>query len=339
MDPIELTRRLVSAPSPSGAEEPAVATMEQILGEAGWPVSRQTVTPGRDNLYAFREPPQLVFSTHLDTVPPFVPLREDDEWLHGRGVCDAKGIAAAMLCAAEELARRGERRIGLLFLVGEETGSDGARAALALEPKGRFIVNGEPTESHLVTGSKGALHVRLTGTGRAAHSAYPDEGRSAILALLDTLDRIRHLPLPVDPVLGPGTLNIGMIDGGVAENVIPPTAQARLFYRTVGDTESLRQAVRAALAPEVTAEFGVEIPPLIGRGVDGWESTVVSYTSDLPTLSPAWGQGYMLGPGSIRVAHTAEERIRKAELTAAVTRYAKLATELIPDSRPPRQTA
>ncbi|HET8650373.1 MAG TPA: M20/M25/M40 family metallo-hydrolase [Gemmatimonadales bacterium] len=329
MDPIELTRRLAAADSPSGAEEPAVAVMEEILREAGWPVQRQTVTPGRDNLYAFREPPRLVFSTHLDTVPPYVPLREDDQWLYGRGVCDAKGIAAAMLCAAEELAQRGERRIGLLFLVGEETGSDGARAALALTPKGDVIINGEPTESRLVTGSKGALHVRLAATGRAAHSAYPDEGRSAILALLDSLNRIRELPLPVDPILGPATLNIGMIDGGVAENVIPPMAQARLFYRTVGDTQALRQAVRAALAPEVEAEFGVEIPPYTGHGVAGWESTVVSYTSDLPTLSPTWGRGYMLGPGSIRVAHTADERISKAELVEAVTRYVRLAGELL----------
>jgi acetylornithine deacetylase len=269
-----------------------------------------------------------VYSTHLDCVPPYVPLREDDEWLRGRGVCDAKGIAAAMVTAAERLAERGERRIGLLFVVGEENGSDGALAAAALEPKGRFLINGEPTENRLSIGQKGSLRLDLEAEGRAAHSAYPEEGQSAILALLDTLERIRRLPLPSDPLLGPSTLNIGTIHGGVAPNVIPPSARAQVHFRTVGPTAALKAAVSEALAPGVVITGEVELPAYKCAAPAGWDTTFVAYASDLPFLG-GWGRGYQLGPGSIRVAHTDDERIRKADLLKGVDLYVKLATDLL----------
>src|SRR5918992_5424028 len=205
MDALELTRALVGLETPTGSEGPATDFLADTLRHAGYKVVRQPVSPGRQNLYAYREPPALVFSTHLDTVPPYVPLSEDAEALHGRGSCDAKGLAAAMLAAAERLADRGERRIGLLFLVGEENGSDGARAAGELGPKGRFLINGEPTENRLSIGQKGSLRVDLEAAGRAAHSAYPGEGVSAIELLLDVIERIRQMPLPSDPLLGPST--------------------------------------------------------------------------------------------------------------------------------------
>ena len=216
-----------------------------------------------------------------------MPLSEDAESIHGRGSCDAKGLAAAMVAAAERLAGRGERRIGLLFLVGEENGSDGARAAGELEPRGRFLINGEPTENRLSIGQKGSLRVDLTATGRAAHSAYPDEGVSAIAALLDTIERIRRMPLPTDPLLGQSTLNLGLIDGGVAPNVIPPSASAQLLIRTVeptGSTEERRFA--RSWLPASRVDFRVELPfHKGGDAPDGWETTVVSYASDLPFLS------------------------------------------------------
>jgi acetylornithine deacetylase len=329
MDPIELTRALVPIASPTGEEGPAVNFVAGLLERAGWEVTRQPVGPGRENLYARRGAPELVFSTHLDCVPPFVPLVEDDEFLRGRGTCDAKGIAAAMIAAAERLAASGERRIGLLFLVGEENGSDGARAAAELEPRGRFIVNGEPTENQLVTGSKGSLRVDLEATGRAAHSAYPSEGASAIIPLLETLRRIRRLPMPFDPRLGETTMNIGTIAGGVAPNVIPASARAQLLYRTVEPTERLKRMVEGALEPGVAATFATEVPPLAAASLPGWDSTVVSYASDLPFLAGPWGEGYMLGPGTIRVAHTDEERIAKRELLQSVDLYVRLAQDLL----------
>lgn len=330
MDPIALTRSLVALETPTGAEGPATDLLDETLVRLGWRVQRQPVTPGRDNLYAWREPPELVFSTHLDCVPPFLPLREDEEALWGRGACDAKGIAAAMLAAAERLAAEGERRIGLLFLVGEEDGSDGALAAARLEPRGRFLVNGEPTEGRLVIGQKGALRVEVRAAGRAAHSGYPEEGESALLPVLDTLERIRHLPLAVDEVLGPATLNIGTLAAGVAPNVIPAEAAAQLLVRTVGSSAALREAIQACAAPGVEVTFPLEIPAYraTAPAPEGWDTTVVSYGSDLPFLAP-WGQGFQLGPGSIRLAHTDREHIRKADLLAGVDRYARLARDLL----------
>lgn len=329
MDPIELTRALVALETPTGGEGPATDYLAQTLTRAGYRIVRQPVSPGRDNLYAYRDKPTVVFSTHLDTVPPYLPLREDDETLHGRGTCDAKGLAAAMVAAAERLAARGERRIGLLFLVGEENGSDGAYQAVELTPKGRYLINGEPTENRLSLGQKGSMRVDLVAAGKAAHSGYPAEGVSATEALLDTIERIRRLPLPTDPLLGPSTLNVAMLKGGVAPNVIPPSAGAKLMFRTVTPTDALKAAVTAVLAPGVSASFPVELPLHKGGAAPaGWETTVVSYASDLPLLS-AWGEGYQLGPGSIRVAHTAHEHIRKADLLEGVERYVRLATDLL----------
>lgn len=331
LDPIELTRRLVAAESTSGAEGPATDLLAAQLRELGYGVTRQPVSPGRDNLYAFREPPALVFATHLDTVPPYIPLREDAEFLFGRGTCDAKGLAAAMVAAAEQLAAEGERRIGLLFLVGEENGSDGARAAATLAPKGRFLINGEPTDNVLTVGQKGSLLVLLEATGRAAHSAYPEEGESAIVALLEAIDRVRALELPVDSMLGQCTLNIGTIEGGVAPNVIPAAARAELLFRTVGPSEELRGRIARAAGSAVRVDFPSEIPSYKGVAPEGWDTVVVSFASDLPFLTP-WGQCYQMGPGTIRVAHTDEERIGKAELLEGMNLYADLARRLLIDS-------
>jgi acetylornithine deacetylase len=329
MDALELTRALVALETPTGAEGPATDFLDAALRRAGYQVVRQPVSPGRQNLYAYREPPALVFSTHLDTVPPHVPLSEDEESIHGRGSCDAKGLAAAMVAAAEQLAERGERRIGLLFVVGEENGSDGALAAANLGPRGRFLINGEPTENRLSIGQKGSLRVDLQATGRAAHSAYPHEGVSAIAALLDTIERIRRMPLPTDPLLGESTLNLGLIGGGVAPNVIPPDASAQILIRTVEPTGPLKNAIKALLAPGVTVDFRVELPCYKGGAAPaGWETTVVSYASDLPFLAP-WGERYQLGPGTIRVAHTSQEHIRKADLLRGVELYVRLASDLL----------
>jgi acetylornithine deacetylase len=334
MDALELTRALVALETPTGSEGPATDFLDGALRRAGYQTVRQPVTPGRENLFAYREKPELVFSTHLDTVPPHIPLSEDDQAIHGRGSCDAKGLAAAMVAAAEQLAAQGERRIGLLFVVGEENGSDGARISHELAPKGRYLINGEPTENRLSIGQKGSLRVDLEAAGRAAHSAYPDEGMSAIAALLDSIDRIRQMVLPADPLLGWSTLNIGLITGGVAPNVIPPSAAAQLLIRTVEPTAALKAQIRTLLAPGVTAAFPVELPFYKGGSAPaGWDTTVVSYASDLPFLE-AWGERYQLGPGTIRVAHTNHEHIRKADLLKGVELYVRLASDLLRPALP-----
>ena len=329
MDALELTRALVALETPTGAEGPATDLLDSALRLAGYRVVRQRVTAGRDNLLAYREAPELVFTTHLDTVPPYLPLSEDEQTIRGRGSCDAKGIAAAMVAAAERLASGGEHRIGLLFLVGEENGSDGARAAGDLEPRGRFIINGEPTENRLSIGQKGSLRVDLEATGRAAHSAYPDEGVSATAALLDTIERIRRIPLATDPLLGASTLNVGLIGGGVAPNVLAPHATAQILIRTVEPTQGLKATIRGLASPGVRVGFPVELPSHRAAVIPaGWDTTVVSFASDLPFLA-AWGEGYQLGPGSIRVAHTAQEHILKADLLRGVELYVRLSTDLL----------
>ena len=334
LDPIELTRDLVTLETPTGHEGPATDFLAGLLRRLGYQVIRQPVTPGRDNLYAFREAPEVVFSTHIDCVPPYLPLREDATHLHGRGTCDAKGLAAAMIAATERLAARGERRIGLLFVVGEENGSDGAQVAHELGPKGRYLINGEPTENRLSIGQKGSLKVVLECTGRAAHSAYPDEGQSALLPILDTLEQIRALPFPSDPMLGESTLNVGVIHGGVAPNVIPPSATAELLVRVVGPSAPYQKQIAACAAPGVRITFPTELPYFknTAPAPAGWETTVVSYASDLP-FHMAWGQGFQLGPGTIRVAHTNAECIAKAELLEGVRLYEKLAGDLIAGGR------
>jgi acetylornithine deacetylase len=328
IDPVQLTRDLVRIPSPTGQEEAVVALMADLLDRLGYRLTRLPVTPGREVLYATLDPPVVVLSTHLDVVPPHLDLREDEEWLHGRGACDAKGVAAAMVAAADRLRAEGERRVGLLFVVGEETGGDGAQAANRLEPKGRFLINGEPTENRLSIGQKGAVAFEITAAGRAAHSAYPEEGHSAIDDLLDAIARVRGLALPTDPLLGDTTLNIGLISGGVAANVIPAAAAATLLFRTVSDQEALERLIRDAAGPAVKLRRLFGFRHVLSPALEGWETTTVKFASDLAHLTP-WGVGYQLGPGTIKVAHTAEERIRKAELIEGVDRYVRLARQLL----------
>jgi acetylornithine deacetylase len=329
-----LTRALIDIDSTTGRErqvgELLFKYFEDLVGRFdGGAVERMPVEENRFNVFAAWGEPVVVLSTHMDTVPPFFPSSEDEEFIHGRGACDTKGGIAAMLQAARELLDEGVRGFGLLFVVGEETDSLGAQVANRHPRGSRFLINGEPTENRLSIGQKGTLRVDLHATGRAAHSAYPEEGHSAIASLLDTIERIREMPLATDPLLGPSTLNVGLIHGGVAPNVLAPEAGAQILIRTVGPTDGLKAGLRTLAAPGVAISFPVELPcHKGGRAPAGWDTTVVSYASDLPFLS-GWGEGYQLGPGTIRVAHTAQEHIRKDDLHRGVELYARLAIDLL----------
>lgn len=328
VDPVALAAELVRIPSPTGEEARICAHVADRLTGLGWNVTRQPVAGDRFNVYAHRETPVVVFTTHLDTVQPELPVTEDEVWLRGRGTADAKGIAAAQIAAAERLAAGGERRIGLLFVVGEEDLSDGARAAATLEPRGRYVINGEPTDNRLAVGTKGSIRLALTAHGRSAHSAYPEEGESAIEKMLDALSRIRKLSFPPDATLGEVTVNVGRIEGGTAANVIPDACQAVLMYRTVGDNDAVIAAVRRAVGEGIETAVTLSLPAVRLATRDGFETTVVRFGTDLPFLEP-WGERYLLGPGSIRVAHTAEECVAKNELREAVALYERLARALL----------
>jgi acetylornithine deacetylase len=323
----ELTKNLVNIESVTGHEKSCGEFLAGYLRKQGFQVELQPVSEGRANLLATLGKPEVVLSTHMDTVPPFFPAGEDDEFIHGRGSCDAKGILACQVIAARDLKASGLADFGMLFVVGEETLSDGARRANASPAGSKFIINGEPTENKLAIGTKGNLRVDIRATGTAAHSAYPELGESAIEKLLDILGEVRKVPLPSDPVMGPATLNIGVIEGGHAPNVIPDSASAQILFRTVCPSTKLRQDLEEILEGRCHYEFIRDTLPIRMEPIDGFETEVVAYSTDLPNLTE-WGRPLLLGPGTIHVAHTDHECVRKSDLLRAVELYARLVREL-----------
>jgi acetylornithine deacetylase len=329
----ELTRALVDIESITNHEEAVGSFIFEILSglasSTGGHVERCAVEPHRFNVFAHWGAPIVTMSTHMDTVPPFFLSKEDDEFIWGRGSADAKGIIASMIGAAEKLLASGTKNFGLLFVVGEERNSAGAYAA-ARDPRGsRFLINGEPTENKLAVAAKGILRYEVETTGRLAHSAYPELGESAIDKLLDVLQDIREIPLPQDELLGRSTLNIGVIAGGHAPNVIADSARAEIAIRLVDDGDATRDAIQQAVAGRAAARELVSNLPMRLGSLDGLASTIVAYTTDIPMFAGAWGQPYLLGPGSIHVAHTLEERVPKRELITAVEIYERMVKQLL----------
>jgi acetylornithine deacetylase len=331
MNLFELTRALIDIPSVSGEEGEVGRFLASYLEGLGYAVELQEVEAGRLNVIAAAGPrPRVVFSTHLDTVPPFIPSGEDADNITGRGACDAKGIIAAQVTAAEALRADGVRDLGLLFTVDEELGSLGARAADAhpLAERCEYLVNGEPTRNLLAAGSKGSLRLRLRAEGRAAHSAYPEEGDSAIEKLLDVLSDLRALDWPRDEFFGETTSNIGTLRGGTRPNVIPEEAEAELQIRLVRPSSEIKEVLEGAVAGRVRVEYMSAAEPVRLHAVEGFAREVVRFTTDIPYLR-RWGKPLLLGPGSILDAHTPHERVSKRELAEAVSLYTRLARTLL----------
>ena len=330
MDVVRFTRELVDIESITGNEAPVGEFLLRRLTELGWHASAMPVEGTRFNVLATAAAgahPELFFSTHLDTVPPFMASSEDNDNVYGRGSCDAKGIIAAEIAAAERL-RAGGASVGLLFLAGEERDSIGAKMANTLSPKPRFLINGEPTDSRMALAGKGAMRVDVVCSGRMAHSAYPHLGESAIDKLVRVLHRVQELKLPCDPEIGATTINIGVIEGGRAPNVVPDHAQAQLFVRTVGPTEQLHRDLMAAAGDLAELRFPHESPAIRLRTIPGLPTMVAAFGTDIPSLTN-WGEPVLLGPGSIHVAHTDREFVSKKELNDAVGLYERVATELL----------
>jgi acetylornithine deacetylase len=330
MDVITFTRQLIDIESTTGNEGPVSKFLAQELLRLGYEVKVTIAEGERANIFAnsSQQPnPAVVFSTHMDTVPPFIPSSEDADRVYGRGACDAKGIIAAQIAAAEKLKQEGIY-VGLLFLVGEERDSLGAKVANEQPNSCKFLINGEPTENRVATASKGALRVELTATGRMAHSAYPELGESAIDKLVEALHRLRAMKLPEDPEVGPCTMNIGMIQGGRAPNVIPDKARALLLFRLIAPSQPLREQIVNAVGDLVNVDFTLDIPFVRLRTLEGLPTMVAKFTTDIPALSN-WGQPLLLGPGSILVAHTEGEYVEKKQLYEAVELYRTMAKNLL----------
>jgi acetylornithine deacetylase len=338
MDVVALTRQLVDIESTTGNEGRVADFLHGELNRLGYRAIKMSVEGERSNVFATspqQARPEVVFSTHMDTVPPFIPSSEDDARIYGRGACDAKGIIAAQIVAAERLRQEGIY-VGLLFVVGEEKDSLGAKIANQQAPGCKFLVNGEPTENRMASASKGTLRVEISATGRMAHSAYPELGESAIDKLLEALNRLKLIKLPSAEGIGPCTVNIGVIEGGRAPNVIPDKARAQLLYRLVGPSDKLREEIVQTVAGLARAEFVLEIPFARLRTLDGLPTMVAAFTTDVPWLGN-WGEPLLVGPGSIHVAHTEGEHIEKNQLQDAVELYGLIAKRLIKGGDPRSQ--
>ena len=329
MDVVRLVRQLVDIESITGNEAPVGNFLYRELAGMGYQVEKMTAEMERCNIYATapeRPHPQVVLSTHMDTVPPFIPSWEDATCVYGRGSCDAKGIIATQIAAAERLRQEGIY-VGLLFLVGEERDSLGAKVANEKASGCRFLINGEPTENKVAVASKGALRAEVSARGKMAHSAYPELGDSAIDRLLEALGRLRRMALPVDPEVGASTMNIGVIEGGRAPNVVADRARAQLLYRLVGPSDRLREQIREAVGELVRIDFTLEIPCVRLRTLDSLPTMVAAFTTDIPALGN-WGEPLLVGPGSIHTAHTEGEFVEKKQLHEAVELYCAIVKRL-----------
>jgi acetylornithine deacetylase len=321
----------MNIPSVSGDEEAVGFYLRDYLESLGWTVELQNVSEGQNNVIAYlNDTPRVWFSTHMDTVPPFIAPSEDDEKIYGRGACDAKGIIAAQITAAERLRAEGITDIGLLYTVEEERASTGAKVANEhpLAAKCEYLINGEPTDNDLAIGSKGAFRAMIRTSGKAAHSAYPEEGDSAIEKLLDILEDVRHTKFPDDEFFGGTTVNLATLDGGVALNVIPPKAEAGILIRLTTPMEPIRDALESLIRGRGELDLLSYSLPVKMLALDGFKQKVVRFTTDIPHLSN-WGQPLLLGPGSILVAHTKDEFVLKKDLEKAVDLYSDLARTLL----------
>jgi acetylornithine deacetylase len=325
---VRLTRELVDIDSTTGREADAGRFIATTLRGLGYEVTEQPVADGRFNVIAMAGRPEVVLSTHYDCVPPHFPSRESGQVLFGRGSCDAKGTLVAQVAAVERLRAAGESRVGLLFVVGEERGSDGARAANLVAPGSRFLVNGEPTDNRLATATRGVYRARLRASGLAAHSSLPDLGVSAIDKLVDALVALRSADWPADPVLGRTFYSVGLISGGIAPNVISPSAEAELMFRTVGPYEMVKKVIEVSAGALVAIDDVLVMSPVRLGTVPGVDSAAFPFTTDIPLLD-RWGTPLLLGPGSIALAHTEDEHIPIAELQRAVDLYVQIATALL----------
>ena len=330
MNLFEVTRQFIDIPSVTGDESAAAQFLASFLRDLGYRIELQEVESDRFNVIATtKASPTIVFSTHIDTVPPFIRSSEDNEYIYGRGSCDAKGIIAAQVFAAEKLRSEGFDEVGLLFTIDEELASKGAQLANKhpLATECRFLINGEPTDNKLAVGTKGSMRFLLTTRGKSAHSAYPEEGESAIEKLLDVLADIRTLNWPGDPFFGETTCNIGVINGGTRPNVVPASASAELQVRLAIEIDEAKTIVEKAVDGRAAIEYASAHNPVTLFYVRGFEECVVRFTTDIPYLSK-WGNALLLGPGSILDAHTDHERISKDALARAVELYVELVRNL-----------
>jgi acetylornithine deacetylase len=325
--------RLCAQNTTSGQEDQGLPTLLDLLAELGAEIHEQPVAEGRTNVFATWGEPRVVFSTHLDTVPPFFPARREGETFFGRGVCDAKGQVLAQLGAVRELLAQGHTGFGWLGVVGEETDSAGATAAMDLHARFltcRALICGEPTGLKVATGQRGVQHYVLRCRGRAAHSSTPEQGSSALWPLLDWLQTLKQVPRPIDPELGPEIWNLGLLTGGDAPNVVPDFAQAHLHARVLPGSD-LEARIRGLRPPQGEVVLKLSEPPDRYPRIPGFDHAPMPFGSDTPQLRALIPDrmAVLAGPGSIQVAHGPDECISLPELAAGVDLNRRLALHFL----------
>ncbi|KAF9888623.1 hypothetical protein FE257_008555 [Aspergillus nanangensis] len=336
---ISLLYDLIEVPSNSEYEQDVAVFLDNHLTALGYTVERIPIAQGstRENVYAYlgsQRKTRACLSSHMDTVPPHIPLRVDGSTIYGRGACDDKGPMAAQICALEELRAEGkvkEGDVSLLFVVGEEKGGPGMLAANNHDLSFEGVVFGEPTEGKLVVGHKGHLVFELIGEGKACHSGYPHHGTNANIALVEALNDFLTTKFPDSSLLGPSTFNIGKLEGGVSYNIVPAASKALCAVRVATDMPGIKKIVAdtAAKHPNIRLEFKFEYPEtLLDHDVEGFETGPVSYGTDVPRFKGNHKK-YLYGPGSILVAHGENEQIEMSELLEGVKRYKTLTTHIL----------
>ncbi|KAF9942092.1 hypothetical protein BGZ75_001124 [Mortierella antarctica] len=337
-------KALVSISCITENESPCTEYLQAHLTKLGYTVELQKIAPGRENVLAYLgkgRNPKVLFNTHIDVVPPYIEYREDDENVYGRGSSDAKGSMAAQVQAVEELRREGkvaEGDIGFLFVVGEEVDHIGMVKANDLGLTPDYLIVGEPTESRLALGHKGVLRLNISIEGKAAHSGYPELGISANDKLIDLLSKLKALDLPEDSYFGKTTMNIGMIRGGLAANIVPAFATAGISFRIATSTQDVLDLVDKVIPQEQQLKDKITIErltcwePVRCHSVPGFETFVANYFTDIPSFLTA-KHSLLFGPGSILCAHAPHEYINKKELIAAVGSYKDIVLKLFAESR------
>jgi acetylornithine deacetylase len=324
----ELTQQLMAIPSLSGGEKEVGLFLCDLLFNRRYRVEKQFLIPNRFNVLAFAGKPRVVLCTHIDTVPPILPVHEDETHLYGRGACDTKGIIAAMLEAGDRLRSQGIDSFGYLFVVGEEGDGSGAKHANTLLWESEFVIVGEPTGNKLAVAQKGTLMVDVAFTGRAAHSGYPEEGVSAVEGLWKILQECASADWGNDPVLGKGTFNIGVFKGGEACNVVPGAASASMMIRTIEPRAVAERRLQEIIGDRAEVKVIGGADPHRMHVVEGFETMVASFGSDVPYLGRL-GKPLLIGPGSILDAHTMHEKISKQEMIEGAAIYERLVKKLL----------
>ena len=343
--------RLLNIDSTSGKEASLADMLVAEMSAPGRDVRTFDVGDGTVNILVSWGVPEVVFCTHLDTVPPYIAPSSDGDLVRGRGTCDAKGQIFAMYEACKVLESKGYDGFALLLLAGEETGSFGAKAFRGQHPGAEWVIVGEPTDNCMASASKGTKAFEVEFTGKAFHSGYPEHGTSAVNLFNDFMNALRSIVFPSDDILGNTTWNIGRLSSDNPQNILSDRLTCRVYFRTTfASDEMVCNIMRNIAGPDAKLRFGrprvQDGSDIVAKEVAPWQKAMsvkalggdtptsyetfpefpakpVSFGSDAPQLTN-FRRKILCGPGSILVAHRDDEHVLISDIAQAVENYVKM---------------